>query len=170
MSEETDMKVFVDMDGVLTDFVKAVYPFIGELNYQFYNESPEWDAIVAGAAPDFWSHMPWTPDGMELWQHVQPTKPYILSAPSQRMPHSGPDKIIWCTRELGISADRVILAEHSDKCKYAVNEDGTPNILIDDSERNINQWREAGGIGIHHKVSDPKRLENTLASFYAISH
>ena len=158
------MIIFSDMDGVLTDFVAAVYPFIGELTHQFWDPDPEWDAIVAGAAPDFWSHMPWDPDGRELWQSIAPYEPYILSAPAKRMPNSGPDKIVWCTRELGISPQRVILAEHSEKCKYAVI-NGQPNLLIDDSECNVTQWREAGGVAIRHTPRDPQKLEKTLTAF-----
>ncbi|MBU6475099.1 MAG: hypothetical protein KGQ70_03960, partial [Alphaproteobacteria bacterium] len=32
-------------------------------------------------------------------------------------------------------------------------------ILIDDSEKNIKEWEEAGGIGIHHKGDFAETLE-----------
>jgi hypothetical protein len=37
----------------------------------------------------------------------------------------------------------------ADKQKYATT-NGKPNILIDDYIKNIKEWENAGGIGIHH--------------------
>jgi hypothetical protein len=157
-------RIFCDMDGVLTDFVRAVFPFIGHLSHQFYDADPEWDAIVKGASPDFWSHMPWAADGRALWQAIARFCPLVLSAPSIRMPSSGPGKITWCERELGIPAQRVVLSEHAAKRSYAVTIDSdgwsTAHILIDDSQRNVDQWREAGGFGVLHKTG---KLNRTFA-------
>jgi hypothetical protein len=41
------------------------------------------------------------------------------------------------------------LVQRADKRKYATT-DGKPNILIDDYIKNIKEWEDAGGIGIHH--------------------
>ena len=38
----------------------------------------------------------------------------------------------------------------SDKQKYAVNQDGSSNILIDDYIKNIKEFESKGGMGIHH--------------------
>jgi len=43
----------------------------------------------------------------------------------------------------------VHLVMRADKQKYATT-GGKPNILIDDYIKNIKEWENAGGIGIHH--------------------
>lgn len=40
------------------------------------------------------------------------------------------------------------------KYEYAINKiDGTPNILIDDKPSNIQQWKDAGGIGLQFQAN-----------------
>ena len=41
-----------------------------------------------------------------------------------------------------------------DKFKWAVDENGTPNVLIDDFELNTVPWKERGGIAILHKTAN----------------
>ena len=40
------------------------------------------------------------------------------------------------------------------KAVYAVNEDGSPNILVDDFTPYIKHWRDAGGIAIQMRTDD----------------
>ena len=50
-------------------------------------------------------------------------------------------------------APKDILMSH-DKFKWAVNENGEPNVLIDDFGINTIPWREHGGIAILHTSAD----------------
>ena len=82
-------------------------------------------------------------DGKEYWNYIKKYKPILLSAPS-RNNESRLGKRVWAKRNLpGV---KLILAFADNKKNYA-NEN---SILIDDREKNINQWKEAGGIGILH--------------------
>ena len=54
---------------------------------------------------------------------------------------------------------RINLVMRSQKQQYATT-DGKPNILIDDYMKNINEWENKGGIGIHH--TDPRKTINEL--------
>ena len=36
------------------------------------------------------------------------------------------------------------------KKNFAMTSDGKPNVLIDDYQKNIDEWEAAGGIGITH--------------------
>ena len=47
----------------------------------------------------------------------------------------------------------------SQKQQYAVT-DGKPNILIDDYMKNIKEWENKGGIGVHH--TDPRKTIGEL--------
>ncbi len=67
----------------------------------------------------------------------------MLSAPS-RHPSSRLGKRLWVKNN--IPGAKLVLASAEKKQNYS----GTNKILIDDMERNIQQWRDKGGIGILH--------------------
>ena len=82
-------------------------------------------------------------DGKELWNYIKKYNPSLLSAPS-REKSSRTGKNIWVNNYLpGV---KLILANAVDKQNYS----GENQILIDDKESNIEQWRSKGGIGILH--------------------
>jgi hypothetical protein len=60
-----------------------------------------------------------------------------------------PEKIEWIRKHLG-SVEKILLVPREDKQQYAVSEDGRPNLLIDDYEKNIKEWVAKGGVGVRH--------------------
>jgi len=100
---------------------------------------------------EFWANLEWMPGGKELWEHIKPHNPIILTSPMSG-DGSKSGKIIWCERELGLDKDRIIL--ETKKYKYA-----KPNaLLIDDFTKNVDPFREHGGKAIHH-TSTQKTIE-----------
>ena len=79
--------LFVDMDGVLTDFEKRFGDFTplspNEYKEQ-YGIEKFWDLIDNKTGVRFWVGMPWMPDGKILWNFVKHLNPTILSSPSQQ--------------------------------------------------------------------------------------
>lgn len=141
------MRIFVDMDGVLTDFDKKAGELFGTprdkaQEYLKDHSKLSWFKIN-NAGKNFWSEMDWMPDGKQLWESITIYRPTLLSSPSNH-PSSRDGKKKWVENKLGDVP--LILAE--DKGKYAEEED---DILIDDREKNISEWKKAGGIGILHK-------------------
>lgn len=136
-------KIFVDLDGVLTDFEKKLAETLGkklERGWDFGNDPKVW-AKIDEAGEAFWTNMEWMSDGHELWDFIKDFKPTVLTAPS-RHETSKSGKKIWLKENLpGVPA--II---DSKKEEYA--KDGY--ILIDDREKNIKKWEEAGGIGVLH--------------------
>jgi len=160
MFEKKDIskiKIYVDLDGVLTNFNQGVKNgFLNKHNkenntninsgweYEERYGSEEFWKEVKKLGLEFWSNMPWTSDGKSLWNFV---KKYpnveILSKPSKdKLSREG--KKIWCKRELG---EDVKINLSYDKKEFA----DSNCILIDDLEKNIKEWFKAGGIGILHK-------------------
>ena len=134
-------KIYVDMDGVLTDWDSRFKEYSGGKSADGYEEKDMWEIINRGGVK-WWSDMKWLPDGKTLWKHLMATKPTILTKPS-RDKSSITGKEIWLKKNLP-GVEKIIT---QDKSQYA-----EPNaILIDDTEKNINGWEEAGGIGILHK-------------------
>ena len=60
---------------------------------------------------------------------------------------------------------RANVVDRKRKPEFAIGENGQPNILIDDYEKNIREWEAAGGIAIHH--TNAADTINELAAYYA---
>jgi cytidyltransferase-like protein len=142
--ENPKYKIYVDMDGVIVDFDGGYEKLTGITTKEADKKGPEffWKPISKAGAK-WWITLKWMPDGKQLWDYVKKYNPELLSAPS-REEASRLGKRVWVKRELpGV---KLILRSADKKQEFA-----SPNsILIDDREKNIEQWRNAGGIGILH--------------------
>jgi len=136
-----EYKIYCDMDGVLTNFHKAYEKLTGNKIHGFTSDL-DWEAIKR-AGYDFWFKLEWQPDGKELWKYIKKYKPTILSAPS-REDESRVGKHDWVKKEL--PGTHLILRSMANKKEFA----SPDSILIDDTPQNVDQWNEAGGIGILH--------------------
>lgn len=150
-----DFKLYVDMDGTITDFPAAVRA-IGA-GYGLGPEAPEADQqkmyqAIDQAGPEFWSTMPWMPDGKDLWRVVMPFYPRIITSPGL-FKYAKQGKQEWVSRE--IPGTPIFFSDH--KLQYV--EPYTTCILIDDMEKFVLPWREAGGIAIHHKSAEQTEQE-----------
>lgn len=148
-------KLYVDLDGVLTDFDRQFYELTGTLPTDFKTihgpktDDAKWTKVEKDGGLYFWSHMYWMPDGRKLWDYIKGKNVEILSAPSRHVTNSELGKKLWCKRFLG--KDIPLNLEYAqNKHKFA----GPHNILIDDMEENVNDWRNKGGIAILHKSAD----------------
>lgn len=142
-------KIYVDMDGVLSDFNVSFEKIDGRTTKQVEKEGDEefWEHVTKGGLK-FWSEMPWTKSGKKLWNYVKNKDVAILSSPARRIPDSIRGKQIWIGKNLGNPS--VIFKRAREKREYA-NEN---SILIDDLKKNIQQWKASGGIGILFKNAD----------------
>jgi len=110
--------------------------------------------IVLQDDEDFWSNLPWQPGGKRLWAYIRQYDPDILTSPMDKggKNESLSGKLTWVENNLGLSPEKVKFAH--DKWKFAVSNDGEPNILIDDFESKTKPFTEAGGIGVLHINAD----------------
>jgi FMN phosphatase YigB (HAD superfamily) len=136
-------KIYCDMDGVLVDFDKGYLKLTGnQLGGEHRSDTDFWDPINK-AGYDFWINLDWMPDGKRLWKYIEKYNPQLLSAPS-RQEDSRVAKLDWVYKELPNT--HLILRSAKHKKDFA----GPNCILIDDRIDNIQGWRDAGGIAIHH--------------------
>jgi predicted kinase/FMN phosphatase YigB (HAD superfamily) len=138
-------KVYCDMDGVIVDFEHGYDRLTGRkapgVN-STYDKTDFWGAITK-AGKDFWADLEWMEDGKQLWNYIKQYNPKLLTAPS-REESSRIGKKEWVDKNL--PGTPIIFKQAKDKKDLA-----EPNtILIDDREDNIQQWIDAGGIGIRH--------------------
>ena len=142
--EEQKYTIYCDMDGVLVDFDKGYKDLTGINTKEADAKGSKffWEPISKAGA-SFWIRLKWMPDGKQLWDYIKQYNPSLLSAPS-REESSKIGKRVWVKRNLpGV---KLILANAINKQNYS----GENQILIDDREDNITQWRDKGGIGIFH--------------------
>jgi hypothetical protein len=154
------MIIYCDMDAVLTDFigdVRKVKPDMGDW------EPDEVLWPVVKSIPNFWENMSWMPDGKELWDYlariVPNTQKIILSAPTRNDVRSPSGKMIWIHRELGFNTHYVFTRSSRKKLLARPGD-----VLIDDLEDTVKDWRRLGGIGIHHTsaANTIKTIEDIL--------
>lgn len=142
------MKLFVDLDGCLTDFDQAVADLGEEYTAGLADDAPEdvkqkmYDAIEK-AGEDFWAKMKWTEDGKELWALVKKLNPTILSSPG-KFQSAPAGKILWIQKN--IPGTSLFLSDT--KSEYIDPYD--LSILIDDNRDNIGGWEQGGGEAILH--------------------
>jgi 5'(3')-deoxyribonucleotidase len=142
--------VYLDMDGVITDFNKAVCTEFG-LPYppQIYHFFPEIRKKVNEFCNiSFWQNLEWMDDGRGILRAIMGTlgleKVYFLTG---MMPNveSGTGKLLWIHDNLPIYSNRVIL--HTlDVPKSSLAKPDT--LLIDDKDENVEKFVKAGGYGI----------------------
>lgn len=145
--ENSEYTIYCDMDGVLTDFDKQLVSVGIEDGFAYEKENGSelfWKKVETGGLK-WWSEMPWTSDGKKLWNYIKDKNVKILSAPARSIPDSSKGKHIWVKTNLG--SVELILKRAREKQQFA----NKKSILIDDMEKNIKQWKQSGGIAIHHK-------------------
>ena len=153
-----EMIVFVDLDGVLVDFVGGINR-VFSLPTEFpppKNGVPQWDwfkhhgitdeQVNDICTSDFWANLKWTLDGHEIFRiitkYIKPENIYLLTCPMPNL-ESASGKAQWVNKHLPFYNDRLIITR-APKQLLA----GSNRILIDDKTENIDEFRKAGGQGI----------------------
>jgi len=189
--EPISYQIYCDMDGVLVDLEQGIEDKLvssdltkdiiikallvlhsGEVWQDLANDSE-----LAGGSQaiydilnneneeerlQFWTYLPMKSDAAELWRHIKPHNPKILSAPWE-LPNGELDKACiqgkenWIDRHY-LNPEEIIITP--EKQAHA-----DPNhILIDDMPRYLDRWSEARGIAIKHTdtESTKKQLKDLL--------
>jgi len=152
------LKILLDVDGVLVNWTARTAEYFGTTEEELKKKwvfgdfdieaalgatSEELWAKIDGGGHEFWEHIPeypWAKDLYEKCKSIAPT--YFLTTPSNH-PSSHHGKVKWIHKFTGNDKFRdYMLGPNKFIC---ANRD---HFLIDDYDRNINQFREAGGNGI----------------------
>jgi len=152
------VKIFLDLDGVLVDFVGGIHRAFGK-EYS-YNSAPikwnffkDWEPKISFRSfnfvctVDFWANLDWMHDGREILQEINAKlgvsdNLFLLTCP---MPNSQSwtGKRLWVERHIPHLVDRLIVTP---AFKGIFASDNA--VLIDDKDENIAKFVEAGGRGI----------------------
>ena len=149
-----DYKVFVDMDGVVADFVEGVKKIMPGYDDSKYDKDKEYSSMMWKAVNKYhkeggrlWAELPMMPDGQKLWDFLEAHDPEILTATGGHNLGAGEQKKEWVIEKFGGDVVVNLVDKSEQKAKFADDN----YILIDDRlEKSIKPWVAAGGIGIHH--------------------
>lgn len=164
------MKIFCDMDGVLVDFVGGACKIHNRSCYDQPSHFGEWNLEkIWGITTeefwqptnnyDFWFNLEKTPEADEIVElaidSVGVKNVAILTSPSLDR-SCVPAKRAWMERYYPQLAKTMIFSWG----KGMIG--GPQRILIDDRDRNINDWEAAGGFGV--LVPRPWNVDYRLAA------
>jgi len=174
------LKILLDLDGVLTNWEKGVCDLFG-LDYgQTIDEWPPgefgiehaigisedeiWEKIH-GVGESWWAGLEEYPWARMLYGGCcEIADTYFVTSPSQH-PSSLSGKLTWMQKFTGQDKFRNYMVGPK---KYLCAR--PDQVLIDDSDKNINQFRERGGLGILFPRMNNSNWENGLyPAQYAIN-
>lgn len=138
-------KLFLDCDGVLADFDAGAQALLGMEAKAFEAKRGKgefWKRLAR--AGDFYATLPKMPDADDLFDAVRHLNPTILTGlPMGNW--AAPQKVRWAAEHFpGVP---IITCMARDKFRYM---DGA-DVLVDDSDRHMATWEQAGGIYILHR-------------------
>ena len=150
--------VYLDMDGVLADFFAEYAVLAGLPRGSSYRDIPPAKAdptLNKMVGTDFFARLPKfdTADAL-VNMVVKQFGSYDICSSPLRGDHEGSEKWkrVWIQKHLNPQPKEIVIT--SQKQKFALQPDGTPNILIDDRGSNISSWEAKGGIGIKYQADE----------------
>ncbi|MDA7616782.1 hypothetical protein N8579_00225 [bacterium] len=165
--EESEYKVYLDMDGVLADFDQRFRDISGMEPREFenkYGRKAFWDLIDEENKIKFWVGIPVMDGAAALVNAVKDYDYELLTSPSAKK-QSYLGKILWVKNHTGdVFPSKPRINFKKAKEKHLVKPQlAKTDILIDDREDTIGRWNAAGGTGIVYKsigqaLSDLKKL------------
>jgi len=164
--QESEYKVYLDMDGVLADFDKRFKDISGMEPKEFenkYGTKAFWNLIDEENKISFWVGIPEMPGAKALVDAVKDYNFELLTSPSAKK-QSYLGKILWVRNHNSLFGGKPRINFKKAKEKHEVKPElSKTDILIDDREDTIGRWNAAGGTGIHYKnigqvLNDLKKL------------
>ena len=145
--------ILLDMDGVIADFVGAIFALHNqEPNYKAWPKG-EYDCSkilgisrtkfwqLTDDSPTFWKDMPRLENGLALYELLKKEREVFIATSPSRDPKCSSGKIEWLQRHLGSNFRNFILSPH----KHLMAASG---ILIDDDDERCQKFIDAGGQAI----------------------
>ena len=143
-------KIYVDMDGVLSDWEAQFKRYSGGIPVNTYDNlhgKQNRFKLVNKNSPEYYANMPWMKDGKLLYNFVNsfPNVQILSHAPDAK---SKIGKQQWL-KDKGITFEANLVTNRKDKSKFATDD----SVLIDDREDVVNDFINAGGKAILHTNS-----------------
>lgn len=146
------MKIYFDMDGVLADWV-AGFESTFPVSYEYFNSLPKerYDRYkdLIKKTPKFFYNLPPINYTVSVLKELVANGydvEILTSAGTDRTKHVVAEKKAWLKKH-GINVPFNYTTKSADKAKYATKD----SVLIDDRDKSIGPFKQAGGGVIHFK-------------------
>ena|SRR6218665_2490344 len=166
------MKIVLDLDGVLVDFVGGIFRHLDIIPQETWPTPGKFDSSAFGVANiwdglrhDFWEGLQWNLDGPDILKMCEAAvgKENIVICTSPALhPEGASGKMAWIQRELKDYRRRFFIGS----AKHFLANPNT--ILVDDFEKNVSDFQNHGGKAI--LVSRPWNLNYELDTLSHIKH
>jgi len=140
--EHKPFDVFLDLDGVFADFNGKIKELTGFEPVDLPKKEL-WKTVYR--QHDFFASLALMEGAELLWAYFKPFKPIFLTGAPQGAAMQA-QKIEWVKEKFGHEWVTIVLPR-KDKQLHS----GPNKLLVDDQERNIEEWVSKGGYGILHK-------------------
>jgi hypothetical protein len=163
-------KVYIDLDGVVAYCDKGIADFNNiavEETLAAGFDNKYWKNVIKNAnIKDFYANLEWEPNGKKLlkWFEDRDIPITFLTRPTKAPTTKDciEGKKIWLKNN---NLDSIPVLFEFNKEKYAISGDKV-NILVDDQQKNIDKWNEAGGIGLLYKNGNFSTIIKELGKIY----
>jgi 5'(3')-deoxyribonucleotidase len=160
--------IFLDMDGVMVNFLDGLhralkapyqydpYPYKKGLwnmlnairPFDFGGKGPTFEECDACCTQEFWANLKWMHDGRDIFRLVttvfNPDDIYLMTT-CMRNPGTPLGKAQWVEKHIPLFEDRIIILGYDVGKGIFARPD---TLLIDDRDKNVKEFTEAGGYGI----------------------
>lgn len=145
-------KLYLDSDGVLASFTSRVIEILDGRNIHEVSKGLLWSRIEKydRDVQKFFEHLDLMPGAEKLVEFAKANfeNVAILTATGYTPKDAAAQKHRWYAKNFP-EVHVICVAKSSDKAAYAQDA-----ILVDDREKSLEPWRQAGGIGILHTSVD----------------
>lgn len=138
-------QIFLDMDGVIVDLHAAVVKRLGIVDMTVFNRGElamTDEEIWSGTDAEWWASLPWMSDGraiVTICEEAVGAHNVVICSKPANWPGSAEGKLLWIARHMPAYARRFVLTPDKAWCANG------RTLLIDDNERNVLDFRQAGG-------------------------
>ena len=138
-------QIFLDMDGVIVNLQEAVHQLHGfDVNSAFHRHElgMTQEELWGKTDASWWAGLPWMEDGraiLALCEDAVGVENVIICTTPAEWPGSAEGKLRWIEQQVPNYARRFVLTPDKSWCANG------RTLLIDDTERVIAAFREAGG-------------------------
>lgn len=163
-NRKSEYIIYLDMDGILTDFQKHFEDYFGIKIWHGQTHTPVKEVYnKISSVPNWWASMPWMKYGKELLNLSNELcdNVELLTTPAETVETCEEDKLTWVKREIPFN---IKVNFSSSKEDYA----NPKSILVDDTEKNIEKFIEKKGIGLYYNIQDDnfEEVKNKLKEIF----